>query len=147
MKTALIWKSAMKFDFMADGQVGQMDAKTPIGSGSAMTPKELVLAGLGGCTAMDVVALMKKHKQDLKGFEVEVDAETSRGGHPTVFLNATITFSAAGAIDPKILLDSVHLSQTKFCGVTAMLSKAFPIQYKVKLNGEEIGSGRAEFNY
>jgi putative redox protein len=42
-------------------------------------------------------------------------------------------------------MESVRLSQTKFCGVSAMLSKAFPIKYVVRLNGQEIGQGQAEF--
>lgn len=146
MKTTLNWKSGMKFDFTADGQMGQMDAKSPIGSSSAATPKELILAGLGGCTAMDVVALLKKHKQHLKEFTVDVDAEMSKGNYPTVFLKASITFSATGDVDSKVLMESVRLSQTKYCGVSAMLAKAFPISYQVLLNGEEIGRGNTDFS-
>ncbi|MBK7961728.1 MAG: OsmC family protein [Bdellovibrionales bacterium] len=121
-----------------------MDQKPPR-PGSRNDPKEMVLAGLGGCTAMDVIALLKKHKQTVTSFEVEVDVATSTGGNPMVFTKADIYFRLAGEVDPAIALESVHLSQTKYCGVSAMLAKAFPISYHVLVNGAEVGSGVAAF--
>jgi len=135
----------MTFESLADGNKILMDAKSPIGRGSAQTPKELVAAGLGGCTAMDVIAFLKKHRQSLKSLEVDVDIETSKGSHPVVFTQAMITFNATGDIDPKILNEAAHLSQTKYCGVSAMLSKAFPIEYVVFLNDQEVGRGKSDF--
>ncbi|HRO67060.1 MAG TPA: OsmC family protein [Pseudobdellovibrionaceae bacterium] len=145
MKNTLKWTGDMKFESVAGTNAVPMDANPPIGGGSAQTPKELVAAGLGGCTAMDVVALLKKHKQPFESLEVEVDVEMSKGGYPAVFTKGLLTFRASGAVDPKILLEAVHLSQTKYCGVSAMLVKAFPIEYAVILNREEIGRGRANF--
>lgn len=145
MRSVLNWTGDMKFEAIADGKSVVMDAKAPIGAGSAQTPKELVVDGLGGCTAMDVVALLKKHKQPMTSFEVAVDVETTKSGSPVLFTKASITFNAMGAIEPKILLEAVRLSQTKYCGVSAMLSKAFPIEYTVVLNNEEIGRGKADF--
>jgi putative redox protein len=135
----------MKFEALADGNAVTMDAKRPIGASGAQTPKELVAAGLGGCTAMDVVALLKKYKQPLEKLDVEVEVETNTKGYPTVFTHALITFKASGEIDPKKLLEAVTLSQTKYCGVSAMLSKAHPIDYVVVLNGKEVGKGKSEF--
>lgn len=145
MKSTLKWLADMKFEAETEGHTVLMDAKAPIGKSSAQTPKELVGAGLGGCTAMDVIALLKKYKQPLETFEVEVEIETNKTGYPTVFTHALISFRAKGAIDPKILNEAVHSSQTKYCGVSAMLSKAFPIEYVVLLNDEEVGRGKAEF--
>ena len=145
MKSMVKWSHDMLFEAQSAGNVVHMDASPPIGKGAAQTPKELVAAGLGGCTAMDVIALLKKHKQPFEGLEVEVDIETTQKGHPAVFIRAMIAFRAAGAIDPTILLEAVRLSQTKYCGVSAMLSKAIPIEYSVTLNNEEIGRGKAEF--
>lgn len=145
MKSTLRWSGHMKFEAIADGNRVPMDAKAPLGSASAQTPKELVAAGLGGCTAMDVIALVKKHKQALNDFEVDVDIETTKSGYPVLFTHALITFRATGSVDPKIFLEAIHLSQTKYCGVSAMLSKAFPIEYVAVLNNEEIGRGQANF--
>lgn len=145
MKTVLTWSGNMKFEATTDGNSVSMDSKAPLGSNSAQTPKELVAAGLGGCTAMDVVALLKKHKQNFTGLQVEVDIETTKSGYPVVFTQGLITFKATGDIDPKILSEAAHLSQTKYCGVSSMLAKAFPIEYVVILNGDEVGRGHANF--
>lgn len=145
MKVDLKWTGAMKFTSVADGKEALMDAKSPIGQGTAMTPKELVGAGLGGCTAMDVAALFKKHKQVPESFDVSVDIKTSTSGYPSVFTEALITYSAVGNVTKEVFIEAVTLSQTKYCGVSSMLSKSFPIHYKIILNNEVIGEGQAHF--
>lgn len=145
MKNTLKWSKNMQFEATSEGHTVPMDAKPPIGHGTAQTPKELVAAGLGGCTAMDVIALLKKHKQPLDSFEVDVDIEMSKSGYPVVFTHALITFKVTGAVDPQILSEAVVLSQTKYCGVSAMLAQVFPIEYVVELNNEQIGRGAAKF--
>ncbi len=144
MKTSMSWKSGMKFQVETDGHTIDIDAKSPIGKGEAMTPKELVLVGLGGCTAMDVVAWLRKHKQTFASIKTDVETNLTKG-YPSVFETTTISFWVTGQVDPQILLEAVKLSQTKYCGVSAMLSKAFDILYEVYLNNEKIGSGKAEF--
>jgi putative redox protein len=146
MKSILTWKEGMEFEAIADGKSIQMDAKAPIGKSKAMTPKELVISGLGGCTAMDVVALLKKHKQTYEKFEVSVDVTSSTGGSPMVFTAAQITFNLYGNVDKNIYLEAVKLSQTKYCGVSKMLLKAFPIKYEVRLNEQSIGEGVSDFS-
>ena len=145
MNVKVQWAEGMKFEASCEGNSLKMDAKGPIGTNTAMTPKELVAAGLGGCTAMDVIALLKKHKQGYKSLVVDLEITTSTSGQPVVFTGATLNFRADGEIDPVILLKAVRLSQTKYCGVSAMLAKAFAINYVVTLNGKTIGDGRADF--
>jgi putative redox protein len=94
---------------------------------------------------MDVVALLKKNRQRLETFEIEAEANLSEGGHPKVFMDAKLTFVMSGEVDPKVALESVVASQTRFCGVSAMLSRAFPIRYEVVVSGELAGSGSARF--
>jgi putative redox protein len=146
MKAQLKWTEGMQFEGKAGGHTVMLDAKAPIGKDSGMTPKDFVAVGLGGCTAMDVIALLRKHKQTAETFDVDVDVTSSTGVYPAVFVGATLSFTATGQIDPAILLESVQLSQTKYCGVSAMLAQAFPIEYVVILNGKEIGKGKAEFS-
>ena len=145
MKAQLTWTGGMKFEATSDGHQVALDAKAPIGSSSAMTPKELVAVGLAGCTAMDVVALLKKHKQHHQSLDVAVDISTSTGSQPIVFTGAALTFNATGEIDQAVLIEAVRLSQTKYCGVSAMLAQAFPITYTVVLNGAEVATGAADF--
>lgn len=144
MKVLTKWTEKMKLVSTADGHEVSMDAKDPIGTDTAFTPKQLVIAGLAGCTAMDVVALMKKHKQPLESFEVETEVEKSTGGYPEVFVSAVLTFRLKGALDIAKVIEAVTLSQTKYCGVSAMLAKAFPITYRIEVNGEKVTKeGRA----
>ncbi|MEN0057824.1 MAG: OsmC family protein [Bdellovibrio sp.] len=146
MKTILNWQEGMSFEAECGANKIVTDAKSPLGKEQGMTPKELVAVGLGGCTAMDVVALLKKHKQTYESLQVEVDVTQTTGVHPAVFQEAKITFYVKGAVDPQVLLEAVKLSQTKYCGVSAMLAQSFPISYIVYNNGEEIGSGSANFH-
>jgi putative redox protein len=145
MKTAVVWKDGMEFEGLADGHTVRMDAKAPIGKNSGSTPKELVALGLAGCTAMDVIALLKKYKQPPKTFRVDTEITPSTGTYPAVFEKAVLSFFVDGEVDAEKLNEAVQLSQTKYCGVSAMLAQAFPIEYRVILNGKEIGTGRAKF--
>jgi putative redox protein len=138
------WDEKMHLTATSAGNTVSADAKAPLGTGTAMTPKELVVAGLCGCTAMDVVALMKKHKQEVLSFEVSADVATT-DTHPMVFSKAELLFKLNGKLDVAKVVEAVQLSQTKYCGVTAMLLKAFPITYKVIVNGEEVAQGEAKF--
>jgi len=145
MKLQCQWNEKMKFTASAEGHEVLMDAKSPIGSDAGMTPKHLLLAGISGCTAMDVVALMKKYKQSMDSLDVDVDADLTEGVYPAVFKEVKLVFRVSGPVEAERLLEAVKLSQTKYCGVTAMVSKAVPVSYSVELNGEMIGTGQADF--
>lgn len=146
MKCEINWQEGMRFNTQVDNHQFLMDAKSPIGKGSAPTPKEMVAAGIIGCTAMDVIALLKKYKQLPSKFDVGIDVQTSTGQQPAVFTSAMIHYKVEGSVEPEKLKEAVVLSQTKYCGVSAMLSKAFPIEYKIELNSEIIGTGKADFS-
>ncbi len=145
IRSNTVWNQGMQFVAESGGQKITMDAKVPLGKGDGMTPKELVTIGLAGCTAMDVIALMRKHKQPIEGLEVQSNATTREGGHPASFASFELVFVAKGAVDRDKLLEAVHLSQTKYCGVSATLAASAPISYRVELNGETIGTGSAQF--
>lgn len=145
MKTSIKWTEGMHLEAECGTNRVDLDAKAPLGQEKAMTPKELVAVGLGGCTAMDVIALLKKHKQTMTKFNLDVDVEPTSGKHPVTFQKVQILFDLHGQIDPAIALESVRLSQTKYCGVSAMIAKACPIYYTVQVNGEKVGEGQARF--
>ncbi len=145
MKAAVVWKDEMEFYGRVDEHTVLMDAKSPIGKDKAPTPKDLVAIGLGGCTAMDVIALLKKYKQLPKAFHIEIEVQASTGKAPIVFEKTLLSFIVEGEVEPEKLIEAVKLSQTKYCGVSAMLSKSFPIEFRIVLNGNEIGTGTAKF--
>lgn len=143
--TEVVWKDGMEFFGRVNDHIVPMDAHAPIGKDKAPTPKELVAMGLGGCTAMDVIALLKKYKQLPKAFSIDIEIQPSTGSAPIVFEKAILTFVVEGDVQAEKLVEAVHLSQTKYCGVSAMLSRAFPIEYRITLNGQEVGVGVAKF--
>ena len=145
MSIKINWTEKMKFEGEQNGDVVRMDAKTPIGDSRGYTPKELVVLGAAGCSAMDVAALMKKHKQEMTAFSVETDYQLTKT-NPSIFSELRITYDLAGKIDPALALEAARLSQTKYCGVSAMISVTCPIFYKVIVNGEQVGEGKSEFN-
>ena len=145
MKTELKWNQKMQFTGSIEGSQVSLDSKPPLGSGQGFTPKELVAIGLSGCTAMDVIALLKKYKEPVETLEVDTEVEASNSGHPIVFKSILLKFKATGQIVPEKLIEAITLSQTQYCGVSAMLSKSVPIKYEVSLNGNKVTEGLAHF--
>ena len=145
MNVKCTWNEKLILTADAGPHSVKMDVKPPLGTDVAMNPKELVLAGLCGCTAMDVISLLKKYKQPLEGFEIGAEAVMTENGHPIRFQEIFMKFSLRGSIEPSKAIEAITLSQTRYCGVSAMLSRAGPISYTVELNGEVIGTGKANF--
>lgn len=146
MKLKSLWSEKMRFIANVENHSVSMDAKPPIGEDTAITPKQMLVAAICGCTGMDVVALLKnKYHQPLSKFEIEAEASVTEGAHPIVFKEVQLDFKIEGALEKEKVLEAIMLSQTKYCSVSAMLSKSFPIHYSVQLNSENIGVGSAQF--
>jgi putative redox protein len=90
-------------------------------------PIELALLALGGCTAFDVVAILRKMRQSVSGYDVEVKAEQC-SEPPTVFTRVTIKHTLRGNIKPEAVQKAIHLSETKYCSVSAMIAKTAKIE-------------------
>jgi putative redox protein len=91
------------------------------------TPMRVVLIGLCGCTAMDVVSILKKKRQPFKGLEVHATAERA-SEHPQVYTQIHLEYVVKGrGVDPQAVERAIELSQTRYCSVTAMLSKTATI--------------------
>jgi putative redox protein len=144
MKLTTTWNGKYHFAATDGGRTAPMDILPPFGDGTALSPKQLCLAGLMGCTAMDVYAHLNKRKQLPERFWVEADAPV-REKSPAVFLSVQLDFHFEGATDPAQALEAVQLSQTKYCGVSAMIAKACPVRYRVHVNGKVAGEGEAKF--
>lgn len=145
MKLKSVWVEKMRFTAEVENHSFSMDTKPPIGDDTAITPRQMLIAAICGCTGMDVVALLKKHHQALMKFEIEAEASVTEGDYPIVFKEVQLVFKIEGPLDKEKVLEAIMLSQTKYCSVSAMLSKSFPIHYTVQLNSESIGAGSAQF--
>ena len=103
------------------------------GSDAGIRPKELLLLGLGGCTGSDVVSILNKKRIRIDDFEMNLTADTT-DEHPQVFTKINIEYVFYGKnINPKDVERAIELSQTKYCGVTAMFQKAMEITYNYKI--------------
>lgn len=94
---------------------------------TATKPVELALLALGGCTAFDVIGILRKMRQRVTGYDVELHAE-QRSEPPSVFTRVTIKHKLRGTVDPKALKKAIHLSETKYCSVGAMIGKSAQIE-------------------
>lgn len=90
-------------------------------------PMELALLALGGCTAFDVIAILRKKRQPVTGYEIEVAAE-QRPELPSYFTKVEIRHRVYGAVDPEAVRRAIELSETKYCSVGAMISKTAEIK-------------------
>jgi putative redox protein len=114
------------------GRAVVMDADPPEGDGSAAGPKETLLAALAGCTSMDVAAILRKKRQAATSYEIAVSGE-SADRHPRVFTAITVEHRVGGDVDPEALRRSIELSSTRYCPVSAMLSKSLSIEHWYRL--------------
>ena len=142
MKAIVNWNGGMTFIGTANsGYPVRMDTEAVIGGNdSGVRPMEMIALGLAGCTAMDVISILQKKRQNVSKFEISVDAPRSPD-YPKVFTRATLIYRFTGTdIEEAAVLRAIELSATKYCPVYAMLEQAFPIDMLYEIY-EEDGSG------
>jgi len=101
----------------------------PEGGGRNLAPRpmEIMLAGAGGCTAYDVVVILKKNNQDVTGCEVRLDAERA-ATDPKVFTKIHYHFTIRGrGLKRSLVEQAVRLTHEKYCSATAILGKTAEI--------------------
>jgi putative redox protein len=118
-----------------DGNTIQMDSAPDIGGeGKGMRPRQMLLAALGGCSAIDVLLILRKQKQDILDFNVEVDGESEKVQDYSLFRDITLHFKIKGNIDYDKVERAVKLSIDKYCSVSKTLEPTAKINYKITLN-------------
>jgi putative redox protein len=116
-----------------------IDAAEGIGGHNAgARPMELLLMGLGGCTAIDVILILKKQRQNVEDFQIRVqgDREKIEGTEKTPFRKINIQFELEGEIDGNKALKAIQMSMDKYCSATAQLEPSATITHTLVLNGE-----------
>lgn len=107
----------------------------PDGGGRNLAPRpmETLLAGAGGCTAYDVVVILKKNGQDITGCEVRLEAERA-ATDPKVFTRIHYRFTVRGRnLKRNLVEQAVRLSHEKYCSATAMLEKTATITKELEI--------------
>ncbi|MBE2279326.1 MAG: OsmC family protein [Ignavibacteriaceae bacterium] len=103
------------------------------GSNAGIRPKELLLLGLGGCTASDVVTILQKKKVKVENFEINITANLT-DEHPKVYTTMNVEYVFYGNdIQEKDVERAIDLSLTKYCSVTAMLKNSVEITHTYKI--------------
>lgn len=117
-----------------DGYRVDLDADASVGGRSAGTrPMRLLLLGMAGCTAMDVIAILRKKRQPVTGLRVEVRGRRAEE-HPRVYTAIEIVYVARGdGIDPGALQHAIHLSETRYCSAMAMLGETALISSRYEI--------------
>jgi putative redox protein len=130
MKTLTTWTGDLSFESMQE-ELGPMVMDGNLKKG--LSPKALLLAGLAGCSAVDVVEILHKMRVHFTSLQVLSEAEQTEE-HPRVFKDITLTFiinAASSELDK--IQKAVDLSMEKYCGVAAMLRKNSAIHATVQL--------------
>lgn len=145
MDVSVAWNGKMSFTGIAEsGFSVDMDSdESTGGENSGFRPLELMALSLAGCTAMDVISILKKKKQDVTDFKVHVHA-SQQDEHPHVFTYIMIEYVISGKdIDPKAVERSIELSTTRYCPANAMLAKAVQIDTRYDIF-EAVSGGAAD---
>jgi len=138
MKARVKWVEGMAFMAEADSGHGIMlDGSPEIGGRNlGARPMEMVLMGLGGCTAIDVMVILGKQRQPVEDCWIELDAERADVAAPKVFTKIHVHYVVTGAgLDPKQVERAVKLSADKYCSVSAMLKDSVDITYDFEIRG------------
>jgi putative redox protein len=100
------------------------------------TPMELVLIGLCGCTAMDVISILQKKRQSFTGLQVKASAERAEE-HPKIYTQIHLEYVVKGkGVEPQAVERAIELSETKYCSVAGMLNKATRITTSYRIEEE-----------
>lgn len=110
------------------------------GHNLAMRPMQMVLAALGSCSAIDVVSLLRKQRQEPTDIQITVSAQRETQKVPSLFTDIHVHYALTGNLDEKKVERAVNLSMNKLCSVKQLLDKTANITWAWKVKPEEGGS-------
>lgn len=137
MECKVTWMGSQGMSFVAEtgsGHIVAMDG-APEGGGHNLAPRpmEMVLLGTGGCTAYDVVLILKRSRQDVQGCSVRLEAERA-DTDPKVFTRIVFHFTVTGrGLNPATVERAIQLSHDKYCSASIMLAKSATMSHTVEI--------------
>ncbi|MBX9853658.1 MAG: OsmC family protein [Cytophagaceae bacterium] len=115
------------------GHTVSLDASPAIGGeNKGARPMELLIMGLGGCSGIDVISILKKQKIELESFQIKIDAEREPDAIPSLFKKIHMHFIFKGIADKNKAERAVALSLEKYCSVAKTLENTAEITYELK---------------
>ena len=116
------------YQFVTTDETGQtMTMDIPVdqgGHGNGVRPMQSLLSALGGCSAVDIVMILKKQKQTITLFEMDIDGEREAGKEPALWQTIYIVFKFKGTLSQEQAEKACALSIDKYCSVAATLRAA-----------------------
>lgn len=124
-------RNNMAFEMNLDGHNFITDASEEIGGNNlGPRPKQMLLAGLIGCTGIDVMSILNKMKVKIDSLIIKVEADNTNE-HPKVYENIHLIYTFKGEnLSEERINRAVELSQERYCGVSAMLKKVTTLTYE-----------------
>ena len=137
MKASVTWQDGTSFTGTADSGFFLPMGTNAEGNKIGSSPMELLLMSLAGCTGMDVISILQKKRQDVTGFQVQVDGERA-ADHPKVYTHIKIHYVVRGRdVSPEAVERAIALSTEKYCSVSAMLNKAAVVDHSYEIVAED----------
>lgn len=116
------------------GGLIRMDGKTQIGGlEGGFSPMQLLLAGIGGCSAIDIIGILEKQRQSLRDLRVEIDGDKQKDGTYSEFKTINLHFIFEGDLNPKKVERAIDLSLNKYCSVSKALEKGSKITHSYEI--------------
>lgn len=108
----------------ANGHTVRMDSSNETGGENfGIRPMQMLLMGLGGCSAIDIVMILKKQRQEVKDFSIHIEGDREKGKEPSLWEDVKVVFTLTGNIDPEKAARACELSMNKYCSVAETLKR------------------------
>jgi putative redox protein len=121
------------------GHIVNVDNRSEFGGDDlGASPMELVLMGIAGCSAIDMISILKKQRQEISSFKAEVEGDRVQVGEAKPFKDIHVVFYLEGPINEEKAARAAQLSFEKYCSVSKTLEPTATIHYKVVVNGVEL---------
>lgn len=112
-----------------------LDSRAEFGGNDlAPSPMELLLMGVAGCSAIDIISILKKQRQNITNYYAEVEGERIQIEEAKPFKKITVTIYLEGDIDEEKAQKAAQLSFEKYCSVSKTLESTATIDYQIKTN-------------
>ena len=102
------------------------------------SPMELLLMGVGGCSAIDVVSILKKQRQNITSYKMEVEGQRKEVREAKPFKSIHVTLYLEGEIDEAKAIRAAELSFEKYCSVSITMESSVKVTYNIVLNGNKL---------
>lgn len=122
----------------AKGHTVRMDTSDETGGENfGIRPMQMLLMGIGGCSAIDIVMILKKQRQEVKDFSIHIAGEREKGKEPSLWENVKVVFTLTGNIDKEKADRACDLSMNKYCSVAETLRRGgTKLSWEVVVKGE-----------